>query len=527
MDSINYENGQRNKRRRFLNGYSDPGSLWFVDTELKSFGEDNLDLDSIWRDCDNLRKHFNGEPKLEQTNLKERIYDDIHEIRIDDTPPEHETGIHGVVIQKREKLSDELMKLINGRQDLETRSNEELINSWIEMRKKVFGKYSVDSGHYCTFSECVKNDKIQTISEERRIYGCIESGIYHICKADIVSCRFKTLNHDGTYTCNLSGIGVGVLIEDHLYGKPDTGKEELSPIHEFTTEQKSISKFMIRNGIEDIENDGNRDNEGDSAYSSDSDNEFNIKIKFGINDKKPRSNKNEEFIRTKTTRRNKRRFCFDNGDTSKISSEAEVIICDLLYNKSERSRIDSIRVNEMTSLAEETIRKVYKSFRKGKVRSMIYIDDIYDNAMNSKRRLLPIDYDRERVIYYVSIIVLFWNIIMRSPYCKKNSSKFHIRNHILGVLYMIQFKFTMEINGKEEVIMQQDKYLYNALPSTSDLVEINSQKGKYTKNDLTKGINNIKKSISSISCELEKTRIMTSIRKLVDSSSNKLQDYKT
>jgi len=42
-------------------------------------------------------------------------------------------------------------------------------------------------------------------------------------------CRFTTINSDGTITCNLSGMSLGVMIDEQIYGKPDTGKDEANP----------------------------------------------------------------------------------------------------------------------------------------------------------------------------------------------------------------------------------------------------------------------------------------------------------
>ena len=179
-----------------------------------------------------------------------------------------------------------------------------------------------------------------------------------------------------------------------------------------------------------------------------------------------------------------------------------MVVYDLLYNASERKRIDTKRVFQMKTNAENAVRKYYKRKKRAGVRPTRHeVDRIY-RSHTSKRLLLhaPVA-DTARMTAYVRVIYELWKLIVDTPYCMNNQSRFHIKQHSIGMLYTMQMDFATTETGQHEVLLAGDRFLYENLPHQNDLREWRSchkKKWTYSKQDVTVGRNNFKKSLGSI-----------------------------
>ena len=127
--------------------------------------------------------------------------------------------------------------------------------------------------------------------------------------------------------------------------------------------------------------------------------------------------------------------------------------------------------------------------------------------MNRKRRLRKLAFDKKRLDFYTDVIVNFYNIATQTEYYAENSSKFHVKQHALGTLYVMQMPFFINnaktAGGRDEKIplIPGDEFLYNELPHQNNLKEWKSNQHKpwtYSKGDVTKGRNNLKSALNSI-----------------------------
>ncbi len=345
---------------------------------------------------------------------------------------------------------------------------EDFNSIWLEIRAQIYGleKTEVDPFHYCSENQCLKNGGIHMLSQKSNVYGCIISGMIHICNVDH-SCPFVYLNPEGEYTCMVSGLNIGPHFESKPFGKSDTGRD-------------TSSKNFFDNDEEAMPSDRRR----------------NVA---------------------------RRTPC---ANAASIHSDSRAVIYDLLYNSMERARIDNIRVKQMNNLVEKRVREYYKSCDKREIFPNRWTADfIYDICMIKRQRLLPVEHSDVRLNYYTDLSRVMWDIALKTEFFEKNGSKFNTKQHMLGMLYIMQAPHcgydpdisAADLSSSEDT--HHDPYLYMYLPSQNDLKEwksTNIKQWKYCKNDVTKGRNNIKGSINSISDPKTKQMALNAILQIYD-----------
>ncbi len=393
---------------------------------------------------------------------------------------------------------------------------EKVLHAWMKTREQIYGLRKVDNAHICTFNSCIETDNIQMIDRSQNLYGCIVSGIYHRCKGCTDTCRNTTLDPEGCISCTFSGIGLGVKIEGRLYGKPKTGMGRFDESAEPSTEE-----LEIQNGLERALA---------SHYPGFVDGSpCNVRRKHAAS-LGPRGNTDvfmeENFASitinesTSEKRKNKRRRCFLDNKSASARQDIHAVIHDLLFNQSERKRIDQARVSEMELYASNAVRKFYKRHKRAKTRPNRHeTEKMYCHCMNKKLRLRPLEHDPQRREKYIHIIHTIWKIIVNTPYCKEHHSKFHIKQHSIGILYTMQMPFTaVETEGTQSIkLLSEDPFLYTNLPHQNDLKGWRSCHVKgwtYSKQDITIGRNNFKKSLNSIKDVQQRKQAFDRIRKV-------------
>lgn len=390
------------------------------------------------------------------------------------------------------------------------KEKEKQIRNWLKFRNEVYGRSNIDKDHACTY-RCALSDSIHLIDAALNLYGCIESGKYHFCEPENLNCPHTMLNKDGTFTCIFSGIDMGVLIDDNMYKKADTGTDHHNnECHEF--EELKMERLLKKKSDLSL-------SLNDNISIPDVDEEEGEYSIYNWVDSSATKRKQKKQQRKSLTKIN----------DSNLRKDIESIIYDLIYNSSERIRIDKKRVREMKKSAINTIHKYYKKCKRNKSRPIRhYIEKIYDNQMNKKRRMRPLKLDRTRLLYYSNVIINLWKIIINTDYCAKNKSKFHIKQHTIGTLYLLQTP--LFINGEDELsdqdqdqnqnqnlIMPRDEFLYNQLPHENNLKEWQSCHTKhwnYSKGDVTKGRNNFKLALNSITDIKKQKQIINIMQKI-------------
>lgn len=350
---------------------------------------------------------------------------------------------------------------------------EALVQNWLERRTQIYGKTGLDSFHICTYDTCVQNEYIQEIDKDMRLYGCVVGGAYHFCEVNTASCPNTMLHTDGTIMCVFSGFSIGVLLDNRLYGKPETGMNMYNEEQVERSREQDPGNYVLEDWVDSSEK----------------------------------------------RRRKKRRKCVTNFNPSSVKHDVRLIVLDLLYNKKERVRIDQKRVDEMRESGDNAVRKYYKKCKREHIMPLKHrVETIFSNHMNTKRRLKPLQVDVKRINCYTEVIANLWKIIIETEYCKNNSSKFHLRQHVIGTLYVMQMPFFFEGDTRRR-LLPGDNFLYRELPHQNDLKEWQSsyeeKKGTYAKKDVTKGRNNLKDALNSIVDDEKRLSVIECIENLL------------
>ena len=123
----------------------------------------------------------------------------------------------------------------------------------------------------------------------------------------------------------------------------------------------------------------------------------------------------------------------------------------------------------------------------------------------------------------------------KSDYWKKHHSKFHIKNHVLGSLYIMQMNFKItfkelvidddnDINVTdnsdkltETLLFEKDIFLYQNLLAPDELKELECSVNptwNFTKNGMTEGKKQIKNCLNTMIENNEKINLIKEIKKL-------------
>jgi len=219
-------------------------------------------------------------------------------------------------------------------------------------------------------------------------------------------------------------------------------------------------------------------------------------------------------------------------------TDIENILYDILFNDSQRIRIEKKKSTELKNQAVSVIVKYYKYCNKNKyIPNLNHIDNIYDHFMNKRKKLAILVYDKKKLIYYKTIILILLKYMTKSDYWKKHQSKFHIKNHVLGSLYIMQmnFKITFKelvINGENDInitdnsdkltetlLFEKDIFLYENLLAPDELKELECSVNptwNFTKNGMTEGKKQIKNCLNTIIENIDKINLIDEIKAITE-----------
>lgn len=333
---------------------------------------------------------------------------------------------------------------------------------------------SAPDNHVCS-SVCVEQGTIERIDRINGIYGCRTGKITHICYADPANCRLMEYNADGEAICIFSGLVLfpGAVAEE--YGRGVRGIT-MDLTGEASLEEIEIGK-LLNNGT------GGKEyclNWSDTVFRS-----------------------HENFQEIKSPDKNGTRKYVLKDRTLMNLSEIRYITMDLLFNKMERNRINS----KYRQTREKKVRDAYRQYLKQMKKRHLAptkhrIITIISEYLPDTSHLKLLELDKGRIEFLQNFILNLWISIKRTPYFMSNESKFHIKQHTLGMLYMLTGPLVVtDDNGYTDVLLEADDFLKENLPHQSELKEWNSMnhktRHKYTKKDVTAGINNFKAAIHS------------------------------
>lgn len=77
---------------------------------------------------------------------------------------------------------------------------EDALHAWHATRRSEYGMDTIDAGHECTWALCLASGSIVCIDSKLMLYGCVNSGIHHVCERD-KGCTSRYTSDDGGAFC--------------------------------------------------------------------------------------------------------------------------------------------------------------------------------------------------------------------------------------------------------------------------------------------------------------------------------------
>src|SRR3989304_772319 len=375
---------------------------------------------------------------------------------------------------------------------------EQIIIDWHKYRKNTWGFDKIDKNHMCTLQSCKKDShNIRLIDRQHNIYGCIVSGTVHVCSGR--SCNNCVLNSDVSYVCIFSGRVLSQHIQSKMYGEAQDIRFYSSRENNDIDDDKSTY-----NGLERMMEIPLKEEEEEEEK----------KQQQLLTKRKPKQNvmpieiiwPNQDTIQNEKKYKKKKKL-EDDLQKSNVKTEKLIynIINDILCNDNLRVKLAKQTVVNRTKVASDKTIKHFKKVRKKQniLVSIFDIDNFWDQHMSKKKNVDLTKSSQGQICFYVKTCIEFWKLIVTSPYYEQKQSKIHLKDHIIGCLYLMREGYKIQLDnscGKREItIFEKDPWLDQKLLQHCYLKLTPREKGihTYQKKNITKGRNNIKQCINS------------------------------
>lgn len=369
--------------------------------------------------------------------------------------------------------------------------------------------------HSCIDSNCKKNGNITQI--DKNTFVCKISGYTHVCNPNKTCKYVDILGIERNKICYMSGFEIGIKYKHSFYNEKYDDYDIETYINDDNEdyEQNDPSNYhdQLAMDIEQNEENENNNNNDESAKS------IKKTELYYNNTEKPR--KRKKRIKNIPVGRKKGENSIDKIENTekrgqkKTIKSADVtfiykiqnIINDILYNETERERINLKNAEQIEIDAEDEVFKYYKICRKQKSLPSIWEAWNYIKMCEDRKQKVYIaPKDEKRISFYTEICKELWYIV--DTYFPSNKKKRNITltQHVLATLYLLQTRV--------EIIdhyTPYDEYLFTMLPSENDLKTWTNM--KYNESDITQGTNIIKQSILNIPSDIknEKFKLISNI----------------
>lgn len=398
-------------------------------------------------------------------------------------------------------------------------ARQKILRDWHTMRRVEYGHTSIDYYHACTWHTCVNTGSIQCLSEEFHLYGCVRSGVHHVCEVDAKCSVFYTTGDGGVY-CLFSGRFMRNTIDESRFGGPADIREEYvrptsSASDTLTLSAASEPTWADKMGIFGDEDVGDESKKGQRKRFSMSviekgrdmvkvDEASNVSVRAiegncGSNLLELTSDKDvapstqplpppqPTFVSNSTAliangpsvRRvwdsvkgaaSKDHFSrFTLSDISKIIQS--------LFDDDIRNRIDT-NLREMAEMAalDELVR-YYRTCAESYILPCSHVRmSIYRHHVDLRLTIDSAPFDDDLLSQFSAFVYELWRIMLATPYFEKAPNKFKLVNHVLGSLYMLKEPFTLASGDSGTIfteILPRDEFLTKHLPAQKLLKDWN------------------------------------------------------
>ncbi len=432
--------------------------------------------------------------------------------KIDDAPyfPSHTTmslldGLMQSMDEGREqrRLAREQAQLETSTKD-ESVSVEAALSQWHAMRRSEFGMTVIDYAHMCTRQHCIQSASIQVIEPSLRLYGCLNSGVYHVCNRDI-ACTVRYTSQDGGVFCMFSMYFIETWVDGTRYG-------EVMPVKDFYTAATSRPSDSVQQ--ERAESPWNEMLCGDAPPV-----EEGKRMEFAMRVIEPE--RDMETV-AEATNVEVRAIVGDCGAEGEIADGGEEVpriglntpslfllqrqssgvggvsralapteyltrytsrdiarIIETLFDVKYRRELAQRFHAAAETTALDDLCRYYRLCAETYARpnahvrdSICYVARAHEPFITQPGRL-----DADLLARFKAFVYELWRVMLATPHFTRFPNKFRLINHVVGALYMLREPFSLAAADGTvfEEILPRDDFLFEHLPAQSQLRDWNVQ----------------------------------------------------
>ncbi len=395
------------------------------------------------------------------------------------------------------------------------------IQKWLDYRVRELGLSPiVDPHHRCQIRAC----KFDTIDIKQNIYGCLTSGVTHVCEPQKRRCEHTFISNSWDYTCIFSGATNERYIEESLFGKDS--HQMKGKMIDF---EHDMTDITIDHAFDDYGEDDEVSSESNEQWLQRllNNTETPKAVAIPVKHSKPRQLTSEIKVNSSEdlSMENVQEFFNEvrvnleiiNGSYSQrlgirmsrqleqrriglrtLSTRVDTVITDLLFNIKERTRINKELDTTSRKHAIDAVKKYYKNCLQQNIRPFLQTaDDIFDhNRKETARSLLisPKLVSESHKFILKQIILKLWFVVFNVDPISRQQKRLFIKDHAIAVLHAMRTGLSLDIEQDKHVLLEVDVEVERLFPHASLLDSIESvgtEQWSYEKNDITTGRKNL------------------------------------
>ena len=383
-------------------------------------------------------------------------------------------------------------------------SVEAALRQWHAMRCSEYGMTVIDYAHMCTRKHCIETESIQMIEPSLHLYGCLNSGVYHICNKD-TGCTVRYTSHDGGVSCmfsmyfietwvDISKFGMVMPVKDFYTAptsRPDSvqqegGERAASPLNEMLcgdappVEEGKRVEFAMRviEPERDMATVAEATNVEVRAIVGDCGAEAEIS---GGGEDVPRIGLDTSSLYLMQQQHT------DVGGVSRTLAPTEYLtrytsrdiakiietLFDVKYRRDLAHRFHS--ASETTAL--DDLCRYYRLCAETHARPNVHVRDSICHVARADEPTItqPGRLDGVHLARFKAFVYELWRVMLATPHFTRFPNKFRLINHVVGALYMLREPFSLAAADGTvlQEILPRDEFLFKHLPAQSQLRDWN------------------------------------------------------
>ena len=382
---------------------------------------------------------------------------------------------------------------------------EAALRQWHAMRRSEYGMTVIDYAHMCTRQHCILSESIQVIEPSLRLYGCLNSGVYHLCNQD-TGCSVCYTSRDGGIFCmfsmyfietwiDASKFGMVMPVKDFYIGP--TSRPDNVPQESGVSSSSSWSEVLC--GDAPPEEDGKRVEFAMRVVEPERDMETvaeatNVEVRAIIGDcgaegeggegegkELPRIAFNAPSLHLM------QRQSTDVGGVSRLLAPTEYLtrytsrdiakIIETLFNVNYRRQLAQQFHGAAETTALDDLCRYYRLCAETHARPNAHVRDSICHVARSEEPVItqPGRLAAERLAQFKAFVYELWRVMLATPHFTRFPNKFRLINHVVGALYMLREPFSLAAADGTvfEEILPRDEFLFEHLPAQSQLRDWN------------------------------------------------------